>query len=74
MLFLYFAILRDNKLGNVIYVREMYRIQWYSPSSVNEKCTIIFSYEFLLKVSATSIQQGKQDDDTFAEISVLAAT
>lgn len=45
-----------------------------SPSSVNKKCAIIFSYEFLLKVSATSIQRGKRDDDTSAEISVPAAT
>jgi len=35
---------------------------------------ITFSYEFLLKVSNSSIQQrGKQDNDTSAEISVPVA-
>lgn len=48
----------------------MYRIKW--ASNEMHACPITFSYEFLLKVSGSSIQRGKQDNDTSAEISVPA--
>lgn len=49
----------------------MYRIKW--ASNEMHARPITFSYEFLLKVSGSSIQRGKQDNDTSAEISVPAA-
>lgn len=49
----------------------MYRTKW--ASNEMHARPITFSYEFLLKVSSSSIQRGKQDNDTSAEISVPAA-
>lgn len=48
----------------------MYRIKW--ASNEMHARPITFSYEFLLKVSGSSMQRGKQDNDTSAEISVPA--